>query len=134
MSQIVLSVPPEVIQLLMGIRSSLQRLEQEVRECRLRLGWEPRPASTTPAAALPRRQEPETTGAPRKAGRSVHTPAGPTAAKRMQALRDMLRLSAKDMGGQLRISTGMVYYIERGKCGISVRVDQAMKRLEGGSR
>jgi DNA-binding XRE family transcriptional regulator len=130
MSQIVLAVSPEVIRLLTDIKSCLQRLEAEVRDCRVRLGYPVR--SVPPVAVAP--AEPRAagpSGSPtRRAPRSVHTAAGKAAALRMQALRDQLRLKSSDLAAKIGISAAMVYNIEKGHNGISVRIDEVMRRLE----
>lgn len=135
--QIVLAVPPEVIRLLTGILSSLQHIEADVRDCRLRLGWplanRPaiQPGPPPPAAPVKGAENGQAQEKGRPAPRSIHTPAGRKASDRIHALRQGLGLSFDEVGERLGISGAMVRFIETGKSGISARVHEAMTRLDG---
>lgn len=142
--QLVLAVPPEVIRLLTDIKSSLQRVEAELREIKVRLArpvplpevWRrPMPSVETPTAtALPRLVEPPAPAPlpkPKPRGRaSTHTPAGPDAAKRMKALMTRTALTGAGLARKLGISQTCVSAVGRGVSGISFRLDEAMSKLE----
>lgn len=148
MSDLNLTVSPQVVQLLIDIKSSLQRLEAQVREATLRLAWaRAATAAETPSVrvgldlaagkdcsvAVPADYRPAPPQAKRPpSGRgSVHTPKGYAAARRMSALREILGLSQTAMARELGVSQMIVWAIETKRNGISHRVNEAMLKLEG---
>jgi len=56
--------------------------------------------------------------------------AGTRAAERMKALRTRLGLSQAELGERLNTSGNMVGFVETGRCGISNRLDAAMRHVE----
>lgn len=141
MPQIVLSVPPEVIRLLSGILSCLQRIEVEVRDTKARLAWSRPPqgaetpsvrdtSGTRPAPIL--RSVPEIPPAQRaRSGpASTQTPAGPVAAQRMKKLRTRLGVSGVELARRLGLSQSALSAVENDRRGISWRVHEAMQKLE----
>jgi hypothetical protein len=154
MPQIVLQVPPEVLRLLGAIRSSLQRIEQEVRDCKLRLGW-PAVHAQPPAPAIDRNAASSESGkikelpklaiaqpaAPPAGSRGYprglaarHAPPGRAAANRMKDLQVRLGISRTELARRLGMNGSGVSNIAAGKRGISHRIHEAMVKLEAAAR
>jgi DNA-binding XRE family transcriptional regulator len=116
---------PEVPRLLRGIVGCLQRIEGELRDIRLRLNWAPQsndapnqpPGATRPGRAAPFRVC------------SARVPAGKAASERLSAVRRRCGQTQAAFARRLGVSASMVGMIEAGRCGISARVDAALRRL-----
>ncbi len=119
-----------ILGLLSKIASSLQRLEAEARDIRLRLGWPVAAAPATPKA-IPFAVAPvDGDDEPRRPQRAVAMPRGDVASARMRRLRHRLDLSQGELAERLGVTSQMISHIESGRSGISVRLDEALGTLE----